>query len=270
MRLPIVLFAEGGGGRPGDTDHPVVSGLDTRAFALWAALSGPASRGSRIVSGRCFAGNAVLAGCSRPDHRHRGHLDRDGRPGDDRGRRPRRVHARGGRADRRAGAPTAWSTCVVADEAEAVAATQAACSATSRARPRRVAGARPGARCATRSPRAAARAYDVAPILETLADEGSVTCRCARVRAASMVTALARIEGRPVGVIANDTGTWPAARSTSRRLRQGRALPAALRRLRPAGRLAGRHARLRMVGPEAEATGARPPRLPPVHRRRAA
>jgi acetyl-CoA carboxylase carboxyltransferase component len=36
MRLPTVFFAEGGGGRPGDTDYPVVSALDTRAFALWA------------------------------------------------------------------------------------------------------------------------------------------------------------------------------------------------------------------------------------------
>jgi len=34
MRLPTVFFAEGGGGRPGDTDYPVVSALDTRAFAL--------------------------------------------------------------------------------------------------------------------------------------------------------------------------------------------------------------------------------------------
>ena len=39
MRLPTVFFAEGGGGRPGDTDYPVVSALDTRAFALWAKLS---------------------------------------------------------------------------------------------------------------------------------------------------------------------------------------------------------------------------------------
>src|SRR5919107_3064283 len=63
MRLPTVIFAEGGGGRPGDTDHPVVSALETRAFALWARLSGIAPR-IAIVSGRCFAGNAVLAGCS--------------------------------------------------------------------------------------------------------------------------------------------------------------------------------------------------------------
>src|SRR4051794_2898144 len=63
MRLPTVFFAEGGGGRPGDTDYPVVSALDTRAFALWARLSGLVPR-IAIVAGRCFAGNAVLAGCS--------------------------------------------------------------------------------------------------------------------------------------------------------------------------------------------------------------
>jgi hypothetical protein len=61
MRLPVVFFTEGGGGRPGDTDYAVVSALDTRAFALWARLSGVAPR-IAVVSGRCFAGNAVLAG----------------------------------------------------------------------------------------------------------------------------------------------------------------------------------------------------------------
>src|SRR5262245_57339955 len=63
MRLPTVFFAEGGGGRPGDTDYPVVSALDTRAFALWARLSGVVPR-IAVVAGRCFAGNAVLAGAS--------------------------------------------------------------------------------------------------------------------------------------------------------------------------------------------------------------
>jgi acetyl-CoA carboxylase carboxyltransferase component len=63
MRLPTVLFAEGGGGRPGDTDYAVVSALDTRAFALWGRLSGVVPRVA-IVAGRCFAGNAVLAGSS--------------------------------------------------------------------------------------------------------------------------------------------------------------------------------------------------------------
>src|SRR5919201_6209893 len=63
MRLPTVFFAEGGGGRPGDTDFPVVSALEVRAFALWARLSGLVPR-IAVVKGRCFAGNAVIAGCS--------------------------------------------------------------------------------------------------------------------------------------------------------------------------------------------------------------
>ncbi|MGY4647151.1 acetyl-CoA carboxylase carboxyltransferase component [Mycobacterium sp. URHB0021] len=63
MCLPTVFFAEGGGGRPGDTDYPAVSALDARAFKLWAALSGLVPR-IAIVKGRCFPGNAVIAGCS--------------------------------------------------------------------------------------------------------------------------------------------------------------------------------------------------------------
>src|SRR5581483_9401076 len=48
------------------------------------------------------------------------------------------------------------------------------------------------------------RAYQVAPIIETLADTGSVTYLRERF-APELVTALARIEGRPCGVIANHT-----------------------------------------------------------------
>ena len=62
LRLPLVLFAEGGGGRPGDTDTAVVTGLDTEAFALFGGLSGLVPLVG-IVSGRCFAGNAALLGC---------------------------------------------------------------------------------------------------------------------------------------------------------------------------------------------------------------
>ncbi|HVA74423.1 MAG TPA: carboxyl transferase domain-containing protein [Acidimicrobiales bacterium] len=62
MRLPILLFAEGGGGRPGDTDAPTVSGLEVMAFALFGRLSGLVPLVG-IVSGRCFAGNAALLGC---------------------------------------------------------------------------------------------------------------------------------------------------------------------------------------------------------------
>jgi acetyl-CoA carboxylase carboxyltransferase component len=61
-RLPIVLFAEGGGGRPGDVDWPHVAGLDCRAFHLFAQLSGLVPLVG-IASGYCFAGNAALLGC---------------------------------------------------------------------------------------------------------------------------------------------------------------------------------------------------------------
>ena len=61
-RLPVVFFAEGGGGRPGDTDVEFAANLHTPAFNLWGKLSGNAPMVG-IVSGRCFAGNAVILGC---------------------------------------------------------------------------------------------------------------------------------------------------------------------------------------------------------------
>lgn len=63
QKLPVVLFAEGGGGRPGDTDMPVVAGLHVHTFASYAALSGQVPVVG-IAAGRCFAGNAALLGCS--------------------------------------------------------------------------------------------------------------------------------------------------------------------------------------------------------------
>jgi acetyl-CoA carboxylase carboxyltransferase component len=62
LRLPVVLFAEGGGGRPGDTDYAVITGLDTTAFAHFGALSGLVPLVG-MASGWCFAGNAALLGC---------------------------------------------------------------------------------------------------------------------------------------------------------------------------------------------------------------
>jgi acetyl-CoA carboxylase carboxyltransferase component len=60
-RLPVVVFAEGGGGRPGDTDVTGASWLDAEAFHLFARLSGLVPTVA-IVDGYCFAGNAALAG----------------------------------------------------------------------------------------------------------------------------------------------------------------------------------------------------------------
>ncbi|CAA0124353.1 Methylmalonyl-CoA carboxyltransferase 12S subunit [Mycolicibacterium vanbaalenii] len=200
MRLPTVFFAEGGGGRPGDTDYPVVSALDTRAFALWAKLSGVVPR-IAVVKGRCFAGNAVIAGASDlivatadaslgmggPAMIAGGGLGEV--PPDEVG--PMSVQEPNGNVD-----------VVVADEAEAVAVTK------------RLLGYFQGSltewteadqtMLRTAVPERERRAYDVVPIIETLADEGSVTLLRRRF-AREMVTALVRIEGRPVGVIANDT-----------------------------------------------------------------
>jgi len=60
LRLPLVLFAEGGGGRPGDTDVPIIAGLNVASFAAISRLSGLVPTVA-VVSGRCFAGNAALA-----------------------------------------------------------------------------------------------------------------------------------------------------------------------------------------------------------------
>src|SRR4051812_8014175 len=201
MRLPTVFYAEGGGGRPGDTDYPVVSALDTRAFALWARLSGVVPR-IAVVAGRCFAGNAVIAGCSDlivatqnislgmggPAMIEGGGLGKV--DPDEVG--PLDMQARNGVVD-----------VAVADEAEATAVTK------------RLLGyfqgvAGPGgpapdqARLRDLVPERERRAYNVRPIVETLADEDSVTFLRERF-APEMATALARIEGRPLGIIANDT-----------------------------------------------------------------
>jgi acetyl-CoA carboxylase carboxyltransferase component len=63
QRLPVVLFAEGGGGRPGDADMPIVAGLHVGTFSAFAKLSGQVPVVG-IAAGRCFAGNAALLGCS--------------------------------------------------------------------------------------------------------------------------------------------------------------------------------------------------------------
>jgi len=61
-QLPVVLLAEGGGGRPGDVDMPIVAGLHVGTFASFARLNGKVPV-IGIAAGRCFAGNAALLGC---------------------------------------------------------------------------------------------------------------------------------------------------------------------------------------------------------------
>ena len=64
QNLPIVMYTEGGGGRPGDTDVITrIAGLDVPSFALWAGLKGKVPR-IAVNNGFCFAGNAALFGCA--------------------------------------------------------------------------------------------------------------------------------------------------------------------------------------------------------------
>jgi acetyl-CoA carboxylase carboxyltransferase component len=200
MRLPTVFFAEGGGGRPGDTDYPTVSALDTRAFKLWAQLSGVVPR-IAVVKGRCFAGNAVIAGCSDLIVATEDASLGMGGPA---------MIAGGGLGDVHPDEvgpismqePNGVVDVVVADEAEAVAVTKRLIGYFQGSTAPGVAADQTALR--TIVPERKRRAYDVGPVIETLADEGSVTFLRPRF-AREMVTALARIDGRAVGVIANDT-----------------------------------------------------------------
>ena len=199
MGLPVVFFAEGGGGRPGDTDHPVVSALQVRAFALWAKLSGQVPRIS-IVAGNCFAGNAVIAGCSDLIVATRNSSLGMAGPA---------MIAGGGLGDVRAEdvgpvevqAPNGVLDLVVEDEAEAVAAAKRLLGYFHPPVEERSAVDQSGLRDAV--PESSRRAYDVIPIVRTIADEDSVTV-LREPFAPELVTALSRIEGRPVGIIANN------------------------------------------------------------------
>ncbi len=122
-KLPMVLFAEGGGGRPGDVDMPIVAGLNNHTFSQFAALSGQVPVVG-VVHGRCFAGNAALLGCADVIITTRSANIGMGGPGHDRRRRAGHVPARGDRPGRRPACPMAWSTSLVDDEAAAVAATR--------------------------------------------------------------------------------------------------------------------------------------------------
>jgi acetyl-CoA carboxylase carboxyltransferase component len=200
MRLPTVFFAEGGGGRPGDTDYPVVSALDTRAFALWARLSGLVPR-IAVVAGRCFAGNAVIAGCSDLIvATENASLGMGG---------PAMIEGGGlGRVNPDEVGPAAMQAAngvvdlLVVDEAAAVAATKRLLGYFQGPTTPGPAPDQDPLRDAI--PERRRRAYAVGPIVERLADEGSVTFLRENF-APEMVTALARIEGHPLGVIANDT-----------------------------------------------------------------
>ena len=197
--IPAVLFAEGGGGRPGDTDFNGVAGLDVTTFHHWARLAGKLPRVG-IVAGRCFAGNAALLGCSDVIIATRASSIGMGGPAmieggglgvvapDDVG--PSAVQSANGVID-----------VLVEDEAAAVrAARQYLAYFQGTLADWRCDDQRRLRHCV---PENRVRAYDMRAAIELLADSGSVL----ELRAgfgAGVVTALVRIEGRALGLVANN------------------------------------------------------------------
>ncbi|HYI60710.1 MAG TPA: carboxyl transferase domain-containing protein [Acidimicrobiales bacterium] len=199
QHLPVVLFAEGGGGRPGDTDTTTVSGLDCLAFHLFARLSGTVPLVG-IASGRCFAGNAALLGCC--DVVIASGDATIGMGG------PAMVEGGGlGTFPPEAIGPVAVQAAngvvdvVVADDAEAVAVARRYLSYFQG--PVEGWTAPDARRLRHLVPQDRLRVYDVRAVLDGLADEGSVLELRAGF-APGAVTALARVEGRALGLVAND------------------------------------------------------------------
>lgn len=199
LRLPVVFFAEGGGGRPGDTDAPMISGLDTEAFARFAQLSGLVPMVG-VVSGRCFAGNAALLGCC--DVIIATEDATIGMAG------PAMIEGGGlGSYTPEEVGPVSVQTVngvvdvAVTDEAEAVQTAKRYLSYFQ--------GPVGGWSCSdqrilrTLIPENRTRVYDIRRVVEHLSDTDSVL-ELRRSWAPGMITSLIRMEGRPVGVIANN------------------------------------------------------------------
>ena len=199
LRLPVVLFADGGGGRPGDTDSSELFHLVVPTFGSFARLSGLVPRVG-IVTGNCFAGNAALLGCcdvivATPD----ASIGMGG---------PAMIEGGGlGVFQPEEVGPADMQTAngvidlLVDDDAAAVDTGRTFLGYFTQ----------PSAdwRCADQRllrsvvPEDPKRVHDVRRLLEILADDDSVM-ELRRDWGQTMLTALARIEGRPVGVIAND------------------------------------------------------------------
>ena len=200
-QLPVVLFADGGGGRPGDTETVTKSGLDVPTFAAFARLSGSVPLVA-VVSGYCFAGNAILAGmCDVIVATTRAHIAAGG---------PAMIEGGGlgvvspdaiGPVDVQG--PNGVIDIVVDNDDDAVSVARTYLSYFQGVSKDWSAPDQSVLRSVI--PHNHRRAYDVRSIISTLADVDSVLeLRTGFAR--SLVTAFTRIEGFSVGVIANDPG----------------------------------------------------------------
>ena len=195
-RIPTVFFCEGGGGRPGDTEG---GGSFVRGFELWGRMSGVAPMVG-VTSGRCFAGNASVLGCCDVIIATKGSNIGMGGPAMVEGGglgvfRPEEI------GPVEVQEPNGVIDILAEDEAEAVALTKKYLSYFQ--------GPTTGWTCADQRllrrviPENRLRVYDIRELIGVLADDGSVL----EIRpkfGQTMITAFARIEGRPVGVIANN------------------------------------------------------------------
>lgn len=198
-RLPIVLFAEGGGGRPGDTDANGVAGLDFTTFNMFAGLSGKSPLVG-IVSGYCFAGNAALLGCCDTIIATKNSNIGMGGPAMIEGGGlgsvspidigPIEVQTQNGVVD-----------IAVDDEEEAVAMTKKYLSYFQGPITRWEADDQRLLRQLV--PENRLRVYDIRAIIKTLADSDTVLELRSQF-APGIITALIRIEGKPFGVVANN------------------------------------------------------------------
>lgn len=249
-QLPFVLFAEGGGGRPGDTDMPVVAGLHVATFARLAALAGQVPT-IAVAAGRCFAGNAALLACCDLVVATRGSNIGLGGPamieGGGLGRfEPEQIGpapelARAGVVD-----------ALVDDEEQATSLVRALMAWMCRL-PAATAFSEPDqAPLDDAIPEIRQRAYPVREILARLFDAGSLI-ELGRGSGDSVITAAAFLEGQPVAVVASDCAVLggavdgAASRKLARfwRLCERLGLPVVSLIDSPGF----------MVGPEAESTG---------------
>lgn len=198
-RVPLVLFAEGGGGRPGDTDFVGVAGLDCHTFVAMARLSGLVPVVG-VVSGRCFAGNAALLGCCDVIIATRNAsigmagpaMIEGGGLGSFKAEEVGPTSVQG---------PNGVIDVLVEDEAEAVDVAKRYLSYFQ--------GTVSDWRCADQRelrhaiPENRLRVYDIRAVIGQLADEGSVL-ELRRQFAPGMITAFIRIEGKPFGLLANN------------------------------------------------------------------
>ncbi len=199
LETPLVMFTEGGGGRPGDTDYVGVAGLGMRTFWHFGRLSAKVPLVG-INSGRCFAGNAALLGCCDVVIATRNSTI--GMAG------PAMIEAGGlgvvtpeqvGPVSVQG--PNGVIDLLVDDEAHAV---RTAKHYLSFFQGNLKEWTCPDQRQLRRLvPENRLRVYDIRLVLETLADTGSLL-ELRREFGNGMITAFMRIEGGPIGVIANN------------------------------------------------------------------